>query len=83
MGPRSDVVVAIHLGQKLALISGTRYTGEIKKTIFTVLNYLYPLQGILPMHCAANIGGEDKTALFFGLSGTGKTTLIGRSFPQD
>jgi phosphoenolpyruvate carboxykinase (ATP) len=74
-GSRSDVVVAIHLGQKLALISGTRYTGEIKKTIFTVLNYLYPLQGILPMHCAANIGDNGKTALFFGLSGTGKTTL--------
>lgn len=74
-GSRSDVVVAIHLGQKLALISGTRYTGEIKKTIFTVLNYLYPLQGILPMHCAANIGRDEKTSLFFGLSGTGKTTL--------
>ena len=74
-GSRSDVVVAIHFGQKLALISGTRYTGEIKKTVFTVLNYLYPLNGILPMHCAANIGENGQTALFFGLSGTGKTTL--------
>ncbi|MHC1739765.1 MAG: phosphoenolpyruvate carboxykinase (ATP) [Anaerolineaceae bacterium] len=74
-GTRSDVVVAIHLGQRLALIAGTRYAGEIKKTVFTVLNYLFPLQGILPMHCSANIGVQDDTALFFGLSGTGKTTL--------
>ncbi|MEN4012407.1 MAG: phosphoenolpyruvate carboxykinase (ATP) [Bellilinea sp.] len=74
-GTRSDVVIAIHLGQKLAIIAGTRYAGEIKKTVFTVLNYLFPLQGIFPMHCAANIGAEGDTALFFGLSGTGKTTL--------
>jgi len=74
-GTRSDVVVAIHLGQKLALIAGTRYGGEIKKTVFTVLNYLFPLQGIFPMHCAANIGEKEDSVLFFGLSGTGKTTL--------
>lgn len=74
-GTRSDVVVAINLGQKLAIIAGTRYAGEIKKTIFTVLNYLFPLQGIFPMHCSANIGKGGDTALFFGLSGTGKTTL--------
>ncbi len=74
-GTRSDVVVAIHLEQKLAIIAGTRYAGEIKKTVFTVLNYLFPLQGIFPMHCSANIGENGDTALFFGLSGTGKTTL--------
>ena len=74
-GTRSDVVVAIHLGQRLALIAGTRYGGEIKKTIFTVLNYLYPLQNVFPMHCSANIGDDGDSAIFFGLSGTGKTTL--------
>jgi phosphoenolpyruvate carboxykinase (ATP) len=74
-GTRSDVVIAIHLGQKLAVIAGTRYAGEIKKTVFTVLNYLFPLKGVFPMHCSANIGPDGDTALFFGLSGTGKTTL--------
>lgn len=74
-GTRTDVVIAINLAQKIAVIAGTRYAGEIKKTIFTVLNYLFPLQGIFPMHCSANIGPEGDTALFFGLSGTGKTTL--------
>ena len=74
-GVRSDVFVLVHFGKKLVLIGGTHYAGEIKKSIFTILNYTLPLQGVLSMHCSANIGAEGDTALFFGLSGTGKTTL--------
>ncbi|MDH4229698.1 MAG: phosphoenolpyruvate carboxykinase [Nitrospirota bacterium] len=74
-GTRSGAFVFLHLGRKLVLIGGTHYAGEIKKSIFSSLNYLLPLQGVMSMHCSANIGADGNTALFFGLSGTGKTTL--------
>ena len=74
-GTRSEVFVVINFQEKLVLIGGTQYAGEIKKSIFTILNYLLPQQNILSMHCSANIGARGDTAIFFGLSGTGKTTL--------
>ena len=74
-GTRSETVIAVSYEKKLVLIGGTWYAGEIKKSIFSVLNYTLPGKGILPMHCSANIGPEGDTAIFFGLSGTGKTTL--------
>jgi phosphoenolpyruvate carboxykinase (ATP) len=74
-GTRSDVFIFVHFGKRVVLIGGTSYAGEIKKSIFTVLNYILPLKGVLSMHCSANVGKGGDTALFFGLSGTGKTTL--------
>ena len=74
-GTNSDVAVLIHFGKKRAYIAGSYYAGEIKKTIFTIMNYLMPNEGVLSMHCSANIGNDEDTTIFFGLSGTGKTTL--------
>ncbi len=74
-GCRSETVIAVSFSEKLILIGGTKYAGEMKKSVFGILNFLLPAQGVMPMHCSANIGPDGKTAVFFGLSGTGKTTL--------
>ncbi len=75
-GVNTETFIAIHFGRRIVLIGGTEYAGEIKKCVFTILNYLLPTNGIFSMHCSANIGRNNAdTALFFGLSGTGKTTL--------
>lgn len=74
-GSRGETQIAISLKRRLVLIVGTNYAGEIKKSIFTVLNHLLPAKGVMPMHCSANVGAAGDVALFFGMSGTGKTTL--------
>jgi phosphoenolpyruvate carboxykinase (ATP) len=74
-GTPGETFIALNLEHGLILIGGTHYAGEIKKSVFSYLNYLLPQRGVFPMHCSANIGPDDRTALFFGLSGTGKTTL--------
>lgn len=71
----SNTAIVVNFEQKLCIIANTQYAGEIKKSIFTIMNYLLPLEGVMTMHCSANMGPEGDTALFFGLSGTGKTTL--------
>lgn len=74
-GCRSETIVGVDFEGKTILIGGTAYAGEIKKSVFSILNYLLPMKGVMPMHCSANIGPDGDTAVFFGLSGTGKTTL--------
>ena len=74
-GCRTETVIACDFTRRLVLIGGTRYAGETKKSVFSFLNYIMPSTGVMPMHCSANVGGGGDSAIFFGLSGTGKTTL--------
>ena len=74
-GTRSETFIIIDFSRRIVLIGGTTYAGEIKKSVFTLMNYLLPLQDVMPMHCSANVGAAGDVAIFFGLSGTGKTTL--------
>ncbi|OFV97402.1 MAG: phosphoenolpyruvate carboxykinase (ATP) [Acidobacteria bacterium RIFCSPLOWO2_12_FULL_54_10] len=74
-GTRSEAFILVNFGKKVVLIGGTSYAGEVKKSAFTIMNYCLPFENIFPMHCSANIGHDGDTAIFFGLSGTGKTTL--------
>ncbi len=74
-GCRSETVIAVDFDRRIILIAGTSYAGETKKSVFSALNYYLPAEGIMPMHCSVNVGKEEDSAIFFGLSGTGKTTL--------
>ncbi|HYX42566.1 MAG TPA: phosphoenolpyruvate carboxykinase (ATP), partial [Pyrinomonadaceae bacterium] len=74
-GTRSETFILMDFKQRLVLIGGTSYAGETKKSVFTILNYLLPQRGVMSMHCSANVGDAGDVAIFFGLSGTGKTTL--------
>jgi phosphoenolpyruvate carboxykinase (ATP) len=74
-GTRTETAIILNFADRLGIIANTAYGGEIKKSVFTVLNYLLPLRGVMPMHCSANVGADGDVALFFGLSGTGKTSL--------
>src|SRR5688500_14411865 len=74
-GTRSPTFILMNFSQRLVLIGGTSYAGETKKSAFTIMNYLLPQRGVMSMHCSANVGSEGDVAIFFGLSGTGKTTL--------
>ncbi len=75
MATASQTVIAVNFSKKMILIGGTSYAGEMKKSVFTIMNYLLPPKRVMSMHCSANVGADGKSAIFFGLSGTGKTTL--------
>src|SRR6185436_10534990 len=74
-GSKTETAIMLSFAERTVVICGTRYAGEIKKSMFTVMNYVLPERDVFPMHCSANVGRDGDVALFFGLSGTGKTTL--------